>query len=320
MKTNQVWLVTGSSGYVGSNLCKKIQAGIPNIYLIATDVNEPNHHWYDEFISSSLDIPNNEIVQKILTEEIDLVIHLAGVAVEGWSFENPLETCEYNIRSVYILLDAIRKSVYPCHLILSTTDKVYGRDATQINPYSENDCLTAKNIYETSKICADLLTQSFYLTYKLPIAIVRFANIYGSLDKNDSRLIPRTIQRLQNGLQPELRLTKAGDEYTRDFIHILDVVNGIILVAKALLQQNPNVIGEVFNISSGQEYKVRDVIISIINVFKPGVEYIEVKEAVKYLEIVNQCASNDKMKQILGWQPQISLKEGLQMMKDEYNL
>ncbi|MBD0389425.1 MAG: NAD(P)-dependent oxidoreductase [Nostoc sp. C3-bin3] len=319
MLSNKVWLVTGASGYVGSELCKKIKADYPHIYLIGTDVKVPAHPWYDEFITSSLEIPDNEVVQEILADKIDLVIHLAGVAVEGWCFENPLQTCEYNIRSVYILLEAIRKSPHPCCVILSTTDKVYGRDSTQIQPYFEDDPLFAKNIYETSKICADLITQSFYLTYNLPLTIVRFANIYGGLDRNSSRLVPRTIERLQYGLAPELRLTKSGHEYTRDFIHISDVIEGILVISKALLEQNANVIGEVFNISSGKEYRIRDVIDTIVSIFKPGVKYVEVKEGVKYLEIVNQCASNKKMKQLLGWEPKISLKDGLLMIRDEYS-
>jgi CDP-glucose 4,6-dehydratase len=319
MLSNKVWLVTGASGYVGSELCKKIKADYPHIYLIGSDVKVPAHPWYDEFITSSLEIPDNEVVQEILADKIDLVIHLAGVAVEGWCFENPLQTCEYNIRSVYILLEAIRKSPHPCCVILSTTDKVYGRDSTQIKPYFEDDSLLAKNIYETSKICADLITQSFYLTYNLPLSIVRFANIYGGLDRNSSRLVPRTIERLQYGLAPELRLTKSGHEYTRDFIHISDVIEGILVISKALLEQNANVIGEVFNISSGKEYRIRDVIDTIVSIFKPGVEYVEVKEGVKYLEIVNQCASNKKMKQLLGWEPKISLKDGLLMIRDEYS-
>ncbi|NET68769.1 MAG: NAD(P)-dependent oxidoreductase [Moorea sp. SIO1G6] len=260
----------------------------------------------------------NTVVHKILTGKIDLVIHLAGVAVEGWCFKNPLETCEYNIRAVYIILEAIRKSIYPCHLILSTTDKVYGRDATQINPYFEDEPLLAKSIYETSKVCADLLAQSFYFTYKVPLNILRFANLYGGLDRNSSRLVPRTIQRLQNGLPPELRLTNNGQEYTRDFIHISDAIEGIIMVAKASLESNSNIIGEIFNISSGKEYRIRDIIDIIISIFQPGVKYVEVKGGVNYSEIVNQCASNNKMKQVLGWEPKISLKDGLIMIRDEY--
>jgi nucleoside-diphosphate-sugar epimerase len=147
---------------------------------------------------------------------------------------------------------------------------------------------------------------------------VRFANIYGSLDRNSSRLVPRTIQRLQNSLTPELRLTKSGQEYTRDFIHISDVVEGIIVVAKALLEQKPNIIGEIFNISSGKEYRVRDVLESIISIFNPDEKYVVVEEGVKYLEIVNQCASNNKMKQLLGWEPKISLIDGLLMIRSEY--
>ncbi|NEQ09307.1 MAG: NAD(P)-dependent oxidoreductase, partial [Moorea sp. SIO4E2] len=144
------------------------------------------------------------------------------------------------------------------------------------------------------------------------------ANLYGGLDRNSSRLVPRTIQRLQNGLPPELRLTNNGQEYTRDFIHISDAIEGIIMVAKASLESNSNIIGEIFNISSGKEYRIRDIIDIIISIFQPGVKYVEVKGGVNYSEIVNQCASNNKMKQVLGWEPKISLKDGLIMIRDEY--
>ncbi len=315
MSVNQeVWLITGAGGYVASELCRKIKLDYPHIYLIGTDIITPIHSYTDEFLISPLDIPDNEVVGKILSTRIDLVIHLAGVAVEGWCFENPFQTCESNIRAVYILLEAIRRRSGSCSFILSTTDKVYARDATQDEPYFENEPLLAKNIYETSKVCADLIAQSYYLTYQLPISIVRFSNIYGGMDRNTSRLIPRTVERLKTGLAPELRLTTSGAEYTRDFIHILDVVEGVILVAKALLDRKPDVVGEAFNISSGKEYRVRDVIEAIIKIYEPGARYDEVKKGVKYLEIVNQCANNEKMNRVLGWSPRISLMDGLLMI------
>ena len=317
MITKQVWLVTGASGYLASELCKVVKTADPNVYLIGADVRRPEHHWCDEFLIGALDVPDNAAVKRVLTRSVDLVVHLAGVAVEGWCFRNPLQTCEFNTRSVYLMLEAIRQSGRPCRFILSTTDKVYGRDATQANPYFEGEELTAKNIYETSKVCADLIARSYCQSYRIALSIVRFANIYGGVDTNFSRLVPGTLRCLQTGLRPELRLTATGDEYTRDFVHISDVVEGVIAVARALLASNVDVVGQAFNIGSGKEYRVRDVLEEIIAICEPRARYIVVRGGVDYLEIVHQCTSNDKMRRVLGWSPKVSLTEGLRMTWEE---
>jgi len=314
MAKTSVWLVTGASGYLASELCKRIKLDFSHVYLIGNDLTFPEHKWLDEFIVGRLDEPENGVVQEILSGKVDLIIHLAGVAVEGWCYEHPLQTCDSNIRSVYLILDAVRRSSHRPKFLLSTTDKVYGRDADAAKPYREDDPLLPKNIYETSKACADLIAQSYRLTYGLPLATVRFSNIYGGFDRNSSRLFPSAIERLQAGLAPELRLTADGAEYTRDFIHISDVVEGVIKVAEALLASNPRVVGEAFNISSGREYRVRDVLEEIIAACQPGAGYTETKGGVDYLEIVNQCAGNSKMKHVLGWSPKVSLAEGLRMI------
>jgi nucleoside-diphosphate-sugar epimerase len=317
MIKNEVWLVTGASGYLASELCKTVRRIQPRVHLIGADVRRPEHRWCDEFLVCSLDRPDNAAVRKVMTTKVDLVIHLAGVAVEGWCFGNPQKTCEFNIRSVYLMLEAIRLGRHPCRFILSTTDKVYGRNATQADPYLEDEELAAKNIYETSKVCADLLTQSYYRSYGVAASIVRFSNIYGTSDANSSRLVPGTMRCLQAGLPPQLRLAANGDEYSRDFIQISDVVEGVIAVARGVAASNRDVVGQAFNISSGKEYRVRDVLEEIIAICKPGARYVEVRGGVAYLEIVNQCASNEKMRRVLGWSPKVSLTEGLRMTWEE---
>jgi len=113
-----------------------------------------------------------------------------------------------------------------------------------------------------------------------------------------------------------LRLSAAGAEYTRDFIHFSDVAEGLILVAEALRNSRSDVVGEIFNISSGDERRVRDVLDEIIAVCRPGAEYVEVKGGVKYLEIINQCASNEKIRRTLGWSPKVSLTDGIRMIRN----
>jgi CDP-glucose 4,6-dehydratase len=292
-----------------------IKRQCPYIRLIAADMVESQHHAYHSMLLTRLEEANNKVASTIASEPIDMVIHLAGMAMEGVCFDRPLDTCESNIRATYTLLNAIHRSPYPTRVVLSTTDKIYGRDATEETPYCENDALLPKNIYETSKACADLIARSFYLTYNLPLAIVRFANVYGSVDDNDDRLVPRTIKRLLQGLEPELRLTHDGREYTRDFIYISDLIDGIYTVARALLDDDPEVKGEAFNISSGKEYGVREVMETMLSVFESDARYETIRGGVRYQEIVTQCASNNKIHRVLGWQPKVSLRSGFQQMK-----
>src|SRR5207253_441167 len=106
---------------------------------------------------------------------------------------SPVATFEANIRGTYNLLEACRvHSGLVKRIVIASADKAYGPDHAA--PYTEAMSLQGKHPYDVSKSCADLIAQSYHYMYRLPVAIVRFGNIFGGGDLNWTRIVPYTIK------------------------------------------------------------------------------------------------------------------------------
>jgi CDP-glucose 4,6-dehydratase len=132
---------------------------------------------------------------------------------------------------------------------------VYG-DSVAL-PYVEEMALLGRHPYDASKICGDILAQSYYHSYGLPVVIGRFGNIFGGGDMNWSRLVPGTIRRLLLGEPPVLRIPPHGS-FRRDFLYIQDAVHAYIALLEAL--DNPASHGHAFNFAMGGSWCVADVV------------------------------------------------------------
>ena len=103
-----------------------------------------------------------------------------------------VSTFETNIAGTWRLLEACRRSPRVKQIVLASSDKAYG-DAPQL-PYTEDTPLRGQHPYDVSKSCADLIAQSYFTTYRLPVAITRCGNFYGGGDLNWNRIVPGTIR------------------------------------------------------------------------------------------------------------------------------
>jgi CDP-glucose 4,6-dehydratase len=146
-----------------------------------------------------------DVLARIIPDHrIDTVLHLGGVAVEGKAYNSPKESFEVNVRGTYNLLEACRSHAnFVTRIIVASSDKVYG-DCPSL-PYEETLPVQGLNPYDCSKSCGDLIARSYHHSYGLPIAVARFANIYGGGDLNWSRIVPNTIRRLFRGEPPLVR-------------------------------------------------------------------------------------------------------------------
>ena len=195
---NKRVFVTGVTGLVGSWLVKALLEKKAYVVVLVRD-----HDPQSELIRSRL-IRNTTVVngsledlsaidRAINEQEIDTVFHLGAQTIVGTALRNPLPTFEANIRGTYQLLECCRqhKSLVK-RIVVASSDKAYGT-SPQL-PYTEDMPLRGEHPYDVSKSCTDLLSLSYYHTYKLPIAIARCGNIYGGGDLNWSRIIPGTIK------------------------------------------------------------------------------------------------------------------------------
>ncbi len=153
-------------------------------------------------IASSVEVVSGDLTDAdlltatIAEREIDGVFHLAAQTIVGTANQSPVPTFDANIRGTWTLLEACRLSRVGA-VVVASSDKAYG--AHEELPYREDAALQPTFPYDVSKAATDLIARSYWHTYGLPVAVTRFANIYGGGDLNHSRLIPEAVSAVIDG-------------------------------------------------------------------------------------------------------------------------
>jgi len=314
MVMNNFWLdrptlVTGATGLVGGWLVKRLIAlGAEVICLVRDWVPQ------SELVRASLleqvkvvrgDICDQATMERVLGEyEIDTVIHLAAQTIVGIANANPVSTFESNIQGTWSLLEACRRSPRVKQIVFASSDKAYGDQ--DILPYNEETPLMGRHPYDVSKSCADLIAQAYAKSYGLPVAITRCGNFYGGGDLNWNRIIPGTIRSILRGQSPIIR---SDGNYIRDYFYVEDGAIAYTLLAEQLAV-NPDFKGQAFNFSNEIQVTVLELVARILTLMgsdlKPEVRN-EANNEIRY-----QYLSAAKARQVLQWEPQFSLDEGLQ--------
>lgn len=296
-------LVTGATGLLGSPLVAKLlELGADMVCVIRDWV--PHS---ELVLSGSIkkvkvvrgDMLDRQLIERVLAEyEIDTIFHLAAQTIVGVANRNPTSTFESNIEGTWILLEACRRSPTVNRMVFTSSDKAYGEQDSL--PYREDMPLRGSNPYDVSKACADLIAQAYYHTYKLPVTIPRFGNLFGGGDLNWSRIIPGTIRSIIRGRNPIIR---SDGNYVRDYFYVEDAVLACLL----LLEKRA--FGEAFNFSYEKPMKVIEIVDLIRKMMNCNFKPIILNKVTN--EIKYQYLSSAKAKQVLGWKPLYSLEEGL---------
>lgn len=301
-------LVTGATGLLGGWLVRHLLERGADITCLVRD-------WVpqSELIQGRLiervkvvrgDICDQALLERTLGEyEIGTVFHLAAQTIVGIANRNPVSTFDTNIRGTWSLLEACRRSPKVRSVVIASSDKAYGTQAKL--PYDEDTPLQGRYPYDVSKSCADLIAQSFFFTYQLPLAITRCGNFYGGGDLNWNRLVPGTIRSILRGQNPIIR---SDGQYIRDYFYIEDAALAYIQLAEKL-EQNPRLHGEAFNFSTESPVSVIELVERISRLMGTSLKPIIRNDATN--EIRKQYLSAAKARQLLKWKPLFSLDEGL---------
>src|SRR4029077_12105427 len=161
--------------------------------------------------------------------EIDTVFHLAAQAIVGIANRAPLSTFETNIRGTWLTLEACRHLGVQ-RVVVAASDKVYG--SHEVLPFDEELALRPRHPYEVSKAATDLIARSYWSTFELPVAVTRFANLYGGGDLNLSRLVPEAIVPPLPARAPVIRSDGSPE---RDFLYVEDAAAAYVAIWRALL-------------------------------------------------------------------------------------
>jgi CDP-glucose 4,6-dehydratase len=308
-------LVTGAHGLLGAWLVKALLER--GVRVVAVRRDEPTTSTLELLgLAGRVDVVHGDIcepglIARALNEyEVDSVFHLAAQTLVGTANRAPLSTFETNIRGTWLLLEACRLHGTQS-VIVASSDKAYGRQREL--PYNERQALTPTFPYDVSKAAADLLARSYWHTFSLPVAVTRFANLYGGGDTNRSRLVPEAIAAALSGRAPVIRSDGSPE---RDFLYVQDAAEAYLAIWQALLCGQGH--GEAFNAGGGQPHRVSDVV-ELICSLAGGSLRPEIRgQGVPHGEIDRQWVDATKLATMTGWSPAVGLEDGLRRTIDWY--
>jgi CDP-glucose 4,6-dehydratase len=256
------------------------------------------------------DVCDGELIERELADyEIDTVFHLAAQTLVGTAQRSPVATFETNVRGTWLLLDACRRLEVP-RTVVAASDKAYGPHDEL--PYREDFALQARYPYDASKAAADLIARSYFHTYGTPVAVSRFANLYGGGDLNFSRLVPEAAAAAIQGRRPVIRSDGSPE---RDFLYVQDAVDAYMAIAGAL---GAGAAGEAFNAGGGEPHSVLDVVELVCRAAGTEVEPDIRGAGTPPGEIDRQFVDSTKLRELTGWEPRVALDDGLARTVDWY--
>lgn len=256
-------------------------------------------------------IASEPLLERALSEyEIQTVIHLAAQTIVGTANRSPLATFEANIQGTWCLLEAARRCGSCPQVIIASSDKAYGEQT--VLPYTEDTPLEGRHPYDASKSCADIIAQTYYHTYRLPVCVTRCGNFYGGGDLNWNRIVPGTIRSVLRGQRPVIR---SDGTFVRDYFYVKDGAAAYLHLAECMAHQ-PEVVGQAFNFSTEIQVTVLELTHRILNLMGSSLAPDVRGEACH--EIKHQYLSAAKARQLLNWSPQYSLDEALLETIDWY--
>ena len=304
--------ITGFNGFIGSWLTfALLKKGAEVTGLLRDQI--PNTNIKILQLEKKMNIVNGDvtdydILRRSFSEyDIDTVFHLAAQPIVKVALKDPVSTFKVNIEGTWNILEISRSNNIK-RLIIASSDKAYGSH-DQL-PYDETFPLKGQFPYDVSKSCADLIAQTYFNSYDLPVCITRNANIYGGGDLNFNRIIPETIKSILSGKDPVIR---SNGEFIREFFYVKDAVKSYLLVAENLHKKN--IMGRAFNFGSTEKIKIIDLVNKIIKLSgNRNIKPIILDEVKK--EITDQYLSCKLAESVFKWKPDYMLEEGL---KETYN-
>jgi dTDP-glucose 4,6-dehydratase len=306
---NKTVLVTGAGGFIASQLVEKLVMLGANVKAFVR-YNSRNDPGLLTFASPQI-INEVEIIAGDLRDSmavrqavsgVEVVFHLGALIAIPYSYLHPQEVIETNIMGTLNVLSAARDEHTP-QVIHTSTSEVYG--SARYAPIDESHPLQGQSPYSASKIGADKIAESFHLSYDLPVVTVRPFNTYGPR-QSDRAVIPTIISQ---ALTKDV--IKLGNlDTTRDLTYVDDTVAGFLAAAEA-----ENVEGETFNLGYGEEIRIGDLAEEIIALIGRPVEISVDVERLRPegSEVLRLVSDNSKAREMLGWAPQVPLKEGLRL-------
>jgi UDP-glucose 4-epimerase len=307
----EVVLVTGGAGFIGSELVHQLAAQGSRVVVVDNLVNGRREN-LDGLLDDQVQLVLADVrdTQRLadLMRGVDIVFHLACLGVRH-SIHLPQENHEVNATATLKLLSLARAAGVKRFVYVSSSE-VYG--TAHWVPMTEEHPTFPMTVYGASKLAGECYTRAYYRTYGYPTVVVRPFNTYGPRchhEGDSGEVIPRFLLRCLAG-RP---MVVFGDgTQTRDFTYVSDIARGILMAGFA-----DDAVGETINLGSGHEIAINEVAREIAAVVgRP--DAVVIHDAPRPGDVLRLCADTTKARQLLGFEPQVTLREGLSRLRDWY--
>jgi NAD dependent epimerase/dehydratase len=299
--------VTGSGGFIGSHLVERL---VSEGYTVRAFIHYNSfNRWGNLELLPSDVLKNVEVITGDIQDPFSVhramegcntVFHLASLIAIPYSYVAPQSYVTTNVLGAVNIMQACRE-LNVKKVIHTSTSECYG--TAQYVPIDEKHPLQGQSPYSASKIGADMIAESYYRSFGVPVTIVRPFNTYGPR-QSARAVIPTIITQILSGKQ----LNLGNLHPTRDLNYVLDTVEGFIMAANSAQS-----VGEVINIGNGKEISIGDLARLIMKLMGKEIEIVSDDQRLRpdKSEVERLLSDNSKAKRLLGWHPRVSLEEGL---------
>jgi UDP-glucose 4-epimerase len=290
-------LVTGGAGFIGANLLRQLDAShdvrvFDNLVRGSRDL-LPADREIDLVVG---DIRDPDAVKRAVTG-VDLIIHLAAFGSVVESVSDPVENFEINARGTFEMLRGAADAGVERFVFASTGGAIMG---DQEPPIDENSLPWPISPYGASKLCGEAYMHAFAGSFGIRPVALRFANVYGPYSAHKKGVITRFIRAALAGGTFEI----FGDgKASRDFLHVDDLCRGILAAAESDLSD------EVLHLASEKETTITELARLILDLVGSDVEIVHHPK--RPGEVERNFARADRAREVLGWEPQLPLREGM---------
>lgn len=304
---NKTVLITGAGGFIGSHLTEKLLDEAKKVKAFVHYNSRNDYGLLNNLPKSKLEAV--EIIFSDITDpvsvfkamkNIDITFHLAALIGIPYSYYAPNAYVETNINGTLNVLNAARELEIE-KVVHTSTSEVYG--TALYTPIDEKHPLQGQSPYSASKIGADKLAESYYLSFNLPVTTIRPFNTFGPRQSLRA-VIPTIITQALNGNTINLGNTST----VRDFNYVKDTVNGFITMAKT---SNNN--GEVINIGSGKAHTILETAQLIAKILNKDIQITSQQERLRpdNSEVYTLICNASKASELLSWKPKYNFEQGL---------